>query len=138
MRLNHCIKSIRILVGRLIINILRVYKLQTDLSVDENDWIYSALLSNISTVSLDEYLPVCVDLNSHVGKPPEGFNGVNSKRGFGSCNADGTIIVDLCTVGNLAKTNTYFMKQDKYLVTYRSGNSCTQVGCILTRHSDLK
>ena len=30
------------------------------------------------------------------------------------------------------------MKIDSHLVTYQSGNSCTQVDCILARRSDLK
>ena len=30
------------------------------------------------------------------------------------------------------------MKPDSHLVTYRSGNSCSQVNYILTRRSDLK
>ena len=50
--------------------------------------------------------------------------------------ADGTRILDLCTTVNL--TITYFIKPDSHLVTYHSGNSCTQVEYILTRRSDLK
>ena len=137
-RLNHRIVSIRILVDKSIINIFSVYALQTGLSVVEKDSFYSALLSNISTVSLDEYLLVCGNFNGHVGKAAEGFNGVHGGCGFGSCNADGTRILDLCIAVNLAITNTYFMKPDSHLVTYRSGNSCTQVDYNLTRRSDLK
>ena len=59
--------SIRILVGKSIINIFSVYELQTGLSVVEKDSFYSALLSNISTVS-PEYFLVCGDLIGHVGK----------------------------------------------------------------------
>ena len=42
--------SIHILVGKLIINILSIYELQTGLSVVEKDSFYSALISNISIV----------------------------------------------------------------------------------------
>ena len=59
-------------------------------------------------------------------------------RGFGSRNADGIIILDLFAAAYLAITNTYFMKLDSHLVTYRFGNSCTQVDYVLTRRSDLK
>ena len=65
--------SICILVGKSIINIFNVYAPQTGLSVVEKDSFYSALLSNISTVSPDEYLLVCGDFNGHVGKAPEGL-----------------------------------------------------------------
>ena len=124
-RLNHRIMSICIQVGKSIINIFSVCTPQTGLSLVENESFYSALLSNISTVSPDEYLLVCGDFNGHVGKAPEGFNGVHGGCGFGSRNADGTRILDLCTAANLAITNTYCMKPDSHLVTYRSGNSCT-------------
>ena len=40
---------------------------------------YSALLSNISTVSPDDYLLVCGDFNGHVGKALKGFNGVHDR-----------------------------------------------------------
>ena len=69
--------SIRILVGKSIISIFSVYAPQTCLSVIEKDSFYSALLTNISTVSHDEYLLVCGDFNGHVGKAPEGFSGVH-------------------------------------------------------------
>ena len=52
-RPNHQIMSIHILLGKLIINIISVYVPQTGLSVE--DLLYSALLSDISTVSPDEY-----------------------------------------------------------------------------------
>ena len=76
---------------------------------------------------------VCGNFNGHVGKAPKGFNGVHGECGFGSRNADEIRILDLCAI-----TNTYFTKPDSYLVTYRSGNSCTQVDYILTKRSDLK
>ena len=52
------------------------------------------------------YLLVCGDFNGHVGKAPKGFNGIHGGHGFGSGNADGTRILDLCTAENLAITNT--------------------------------
>ena len=104
----------------------------------EKDSFYSALLSNISTISPDEYLLVCGDFNGHVGNVPEGFDGVHGGSGFDSRNADGIRILHLCAAANLAITNTYFIKLDSHLVTYRFGNSCTQVDYILTRRSNLK
>ena len=53
------------------------------------------LLSNISTVSLDECLLVCGDFNEHVGETPEGFNKIHGGCGFDSRNADRIRIFDL-------------------------------------------
>ena len=79
----------------------------------------------IVTVSPDENLLVCGHFNGHVGKAREGFNRVNGGRGFGSHNADGIRIPDLCAAANLAITNTYLMKPDSHLITYQSSDSCT-------------
>ena len=131
--------SVRVLVGKSIINILSVYAPQTGLSVVEKDQFYIALLSNISTVSLDDYLlEYGMDMWDMQKKPPEGFNGVRGGRGFGLHIPDGTRIIDLCTPENLAITITYFMKPDIHLVNYRSGSSRTQVDYILTRRSEIK
>ena len=62
-RVNHWILSIHILCIKLIINIFSFHASQTALSVDEKDLFYDALLSNISTASLD-------DFNGLVGKAP--------------------------------------------------------------------
>ena len=62
-KMNHQIMFICILVGKLIINIFSVYAPQTGLSVVEKDSFSSALPSNISTVSPDEYLLACGDFN---------------------------------------------------------------------------
>ena len=72
------------------------------------DLFHSALLCNISTVSPDEYLLVCGDLNDHVGKAHEIFNGIHAGTGLGSHNADGIRILDLCAAANLAITTTCF------------------------------
>ena len=111
---------------------------QTGLSVVEQGLFYSALLHNISTVSPDDHLLLCGDFNGCVGKAPESCNGVHGGHGFGLQIADEIRIFDLCAAANLAITNTYFMKSDSHLVTYKSGKLCTQVDYILTRHSDLK
>ena len=87
--------SIHVLLGKLIINIFSVYAPQNGLSVDEKDSFYSALLSNISTVSTEEYLLVCGDFNGNAGKAHEGFNGVHGRRGYGSCHLDGIRILNL-------------------------------------------
>ena len=124
------------MVGKLIINIFSVYAPQICLWVDEKDSACNNFLSNIATVSPNEYLLVFGNFSGYLGKVPEGFNRVHGGRGFGSCNADG--VLDLCAAAYLAITKTYFIKPGSYLVTYQSGNSHTQVDYILTRPSDLK
>ena len=94
-------------MGKLVLNYFSVYAPQTGLSVVEKLSFYSALLSNISAVSPDEYLIVCGGFNRHVGKALYGFNGIHGGRWFGSHYSDGTRISDLYTTANLAIANTY-------------------------------
>ena len=95
--------------------------------------------TKLSTVSLDDYLLICGDLNDHATKAPEGFNEVHGGRGFASAssNTDRIRILNSCAAANLAVTNIYFMKPDSHLITSQSSNSCNQFDYTLTRRSDL-
>ena len=114
-RLNYCLFVSW--CGKLTLKIFSVYAPQTGSLVVEKDSFYSALLSNISIVSPDEYLFKCEDFNVHVRKAPEGFNGVHGRCGFNSRNADGIRILVLSAAANLAITNRHFMKPDSHLAT---------------------
>ena len=50
----------------------------------------------------------------------------------------GTRILELCAAADLVITNTYFSKCDNQLLTFRSGNACSQIDYILVRKSDFK
>ena len=56
----------------------------------------SVLLSRISTISPDDVLIVCEDLNNHIGKDPYSFEGIHIGYGYGIRNAEGTRILDVC------------------------------------------
>ena len=86
----------------------------------------------------EEMLIVCGDLNGHVGKTSDGLEGIHGGHGFGVRYPEGTRIHDLCAAADLVVTNTHFTKSDSRLVTYRSGNSCSQIDYILVRRTDLK
>ena len=44
----------------------------------------------------------------------------------------------LCAAADLVITNTYFTKRDSQLLTYRSGNACSQIDYILVRKRNFK
>ena len=83
-------------------------------------------------------LLVSGDLNGHVGKKSSGFEGLHGRHGCGARNLDGTRILELCVEADLVITNTFFTKCDSQLLTFRSGNACSQIGYILVRKSDFK
>ena len=51
--------------------------------------------------------------------------------GYGITNLEGTKAYKLCAAADLVITNTYFTKCDSQLLTYRSGNGCSQIDYIL-------
>ena len=130
--------QIRLLVGKLILNIWSAYAPQTGLAEELKDLFFSKLLSNVVQVPDSETLVIAGDLNGHVGRTSEGFDGLHGEHGFGSRNADGTRILDMCVAADLAITNTFFSKSDSRLITYRSGANYSQIDYILTRKSDLR
>ena len=116
--MSYELMSILIVKGKLILNIFGVNAPEIGLSVVAKDSFYSFLLSNISTFSPDQYFLVFGDFNDHVGKAPEGFNGVHGGHAFGSRNADGIRILDFCAAANLAITNTYFIQSTCHLMIW--------------------
>ena len=105
------------MIGKLIINIFSVYAPQTGLSTEAKDSFYTNLLTHISAVPSTEYLMLCGDFNSHVGRDTEGFDRIHGGHGFGSHNTDGVRILDFCTATNLAITNKFFVKPNSHLIT---------------------
>ena len=130
--------SLRILIGKKILYIISSYAPQSGLSESEKDTFFFDLLSCISIVPAEEMLLVCGDLNGHVGKTSSGFEGLHGGHGYGDRNPEDTRILELCVSADLVITNTFFTKCDSQLLTFRSGNACSQIDYILVRKSDFK
>ena len=81
---------------------------------------------------------MCGDLNGHVGESTSGFDGIHGGHGFGTRNTEGTRILDFCTAANFAVANTFFVKEEGRLITYRSGKNQSQVDYIFVRRNDLR
>ena len=130
--------SLRLLIDRKILYIISSYAPQSWLSESKKDTFFFNLLSCISIVPAEEMLLVCGDLNGHVGKTSSGFEGLHGGLGYGVRNPEGTRILELCAAADLVITNTYFTKCDSQLLTFHSGNACSQTDYILVRKSDYK
>ena len=130
--------SLRLLVGRKILYINSSYALQTWLSESEKDNFFFNLLENMSVVPPEEMLLVYGYQNDHVGKTSVGFEGILGGHAYGIKNSEGTCVLEICAAVDLVITNTYFTKFNSQLLTYRSGNSCSQIDYIFVRKSDFK
>ena len=137
-RVDNRIMFIRVMIGKTIFRVFSAYAPKTGLPEQEKDSFYNNLLSQTSVTPEDEFMLVCGDLNGHVGEKSRGFVGAHGGNGYGVGNADGTRILDFCTAANLSLANTYFVKEENKLSTYRSGQNQSQIDFIIVRRSQLK
>jgi hypothetical protein len=90
----------------------------------------------VSSVPISEKLFIGGDLNGHVGSTRVGFNGVHGGFGYGSRNQEGEGILNFALAYDLIIANTLFRKRVSHLVTFSSGQHCSQIDFILARRED--
>ena len=61
------------------------------------------------------------DLNGHVGRDVDDYEGVHGGNGFGDRNAEGEAILEFVMCFDLVVATTFFPKEMQKLVTYESG-----------------
>jgi hypothetical protein len=91
----------------------------------------------VSSVPLSEKLFIGGDLNGHVGSTRVGFDGVHGGFGYESKNQEGDGILNFALAYDLIVTNTVFRKSVSHLVTFSSGQHCSQIDFILVRREDM-
>ena len=77
------------------------------------------------------------DMNGHVGRDVDGFEGVHGGNGFGDHKAEGEAILEFATCFNLV-ANTFFTKETQKLVKYESGGVSSGVDNVLARKNNMK
>jgi hypothetical protein len=87
----------------------------------------------ISSVPISEKLFIGGDLNGHVGSTRVGFDEVHGGFRYGSRNQEGEGILNFALAYDLIVTNTLFRKRTSHLVTFSSGQHCSQIDFILVR-----
>jgi hypothetical protein len=90
----------------------------------------------VSSVPISEKLFIGGDLNGHVGSTRVYFDGVHGGFGYGSRNQEEKSILNFALAYDLIIVNTLFKKRVSYLVTFSSGQHCSQIDFIPTRRED--
>jgi hypothetical protein len=127
---------VKLLVGDLIFNIISAYAPQIGLNESIKRQFWEQLDALVSSVPIFEKLFIGGDLNGHVGSTRLGFDGVHEGFGYGSRNQEGEGILNFALVYDLSVTNTLFRKRVSHLVTFSSGQHCSQIDFILVRRED--
>ena len=88
-RVNPRIINIRLLIGKMIVNIYSAYAPQSGLSLEEKESFYCTLQDHALKVPDNEFLLIGGDFNGHVGSTTQGFENVHGNHGYGVRNPDG-------------------------------------------------
>jgi hypothetical protein len=126
---------VKLLVGDLVFNVISAYAPQIGLNESVKMQFCEELDTLVSSVSISEKLFIG-DLNGHVGSTRVGFDGVHGGFGYESRNQEGEGILNFTLAYDLIVANTLFRKRVSHLVTFSSGQHCSQIDFILARRED--
>jgi hypothetical protein len=85
---------------------------------------------------ISEKLFIGGDLNEHVCSTRVDFDGVYRGFGYGSRNQEGEGILNFALAYDLFVANALFRKRVSHIVTFSSGQHCSQIDFILARRED--
>ena len=119
-------------------NVVAAYALQTGRSQEEKDNFWEAVWKLIEGIKKTERIMLGGDLNRHVGKESDGYEGVHGGQGYGMRNAEGERILEFCEAVGMIVCGTQFRKADSKLISYSSGGSNTTVDYLMTLKQDRR
>ena len=99
---------IKILVGQTVLAVVSTYAPQQGLEDSVKNKFYDDLLAATSKFNARELVIIAGDLNGHVGKASDGYEGIHGGRGFGNRNTEGERILEFCDATGMVVTNTMF------------------------------
>ena len=136
-RVSDRIILVKIIVGQRVLCLLSVYAPQCGLSDSVKDLLYDQLRAVTAMIPASEFLIPCGDWNGHVGSTGSAYKEVHGGYGYGKPDPDseGERILEYALAYDLFLGNTCFKKRDSHLITYRSGNTATQIDFMLFRKS---
>jgi hypothetical protein len=127
---------VKLLVGDLIFNVSSAYAPQIGLNESVKMQFWEELDALVSSVAISKKLFIRGDLNGYVGSTRVGFEGVHGGFGYGNRNQEGEGILNFALAYDLIVANTLFRKRISHLVTFSSGQHCSQIDFILARRED--
>jgi len=129
---------VKLLVGDLVLNIISAYAPQIGLDESVKRQFWEELDALVCSVPIGEKLFIGGDLNGHVGSASIGFEGVHGGFGYGSRDQEGEGVLNFAMAYDLFIANTLFRKRASHLVTFSSGQHCSQIDFILARREDRR
>ena len=125
--------KIRLVLGKKVFNIFSLYAPQVGRPQAEKEEFIESLEEEIARSSLTEGLIVAGDVNAHIGVNRNGYEEVMGPYGYGDRNPEGERILSVFKNHDLKIMNTFFKKDIEKRITYKSGNTQTQIDLITVR-----
>ena len=96
---------VKLIVGKCLMNVVAAYASQTGRSQEEKDNFWEAVWKLIEGIKKMERIMLGGDLNGHVGKESDGYEGVHGGQEYGMRNA-GERIVEFCEAAGMIVWHT--------------------------------
>ncbi|CAG5055902.1 unnamed protein product [Parnassius apollo] len=77
------------------------------------------------------------DLNGHIGEANSAFKRVHGGYAYGTLNDAGKVILSRAAAFDLAIANSFFAKKIEHLITYKSGQTSSQIDYILINRAHI-
>ena len=127
------IMKAKLVLGNTIYHVLSVYAPQVGRTDAEKEDFWEKLEDLICVIPERDNIIVAGDLNGHIGQSRSGYEDVMGAYGFGDINVEGRTILNFCKNQNLRIANTFFQKPREKLITFKSGETETQIDFVLYR-----
>jgi hypothetical protein len=127
---------VKLLVGDLVFNVISAYAPQIGLNESVKMQFWEEFDALVSSMPISEKLFIGGDLNGHASSTSVGFDEVYGSFGYGSRNQEEEGILNFALAYDLIIANTLFRKRVSHLVTFSSGQHCSQINFILARRED--
>ena len=120
------------------LRITRVYDHQSGRKFKEKDEFYETLMVELSKDS-DDIPIICGDMNDHVVARNTNYEGVHGNHDYGVLNNKVIRLLDFCVTNDLILVNTWFIKKEQHIKTYKSGETQSQIDFIMypKKHMDI-
>ena len=135
-RVSDRLMMIKLIVGKSLVNIISAYAPQVGRSQEEKDKFWDKVCELMEGIKDSEMIVLGGDLNGHVGRRSDGYEGVHGGHGYGERNAEGETILEFCVATEMILCGTQFQKENNKLISYSSGGCNTTVDYLMVRERD--
>ena len=129
--------SIKLVVGKRMLNSISVYAPQMGFSQEEQEHCYEEMKSMLQQIPGQEDMWIAADLNGHVGGTRTGCEREHGGNCWGNRNAEGEEILQFVQAYDLGVVKTFSQKKVEHLINYKSGGRRSMIDYILIRRNNI-